>query len=104
LAIRIPERFRTIVVVVYALGGAFWLADMFLTRIVLQADGVFIFSDFRSRTVSRTEIDIVTWEKGCGASIKLRGGKRERLPNAGQTPQGLTNTIRAWLRRTEVET
>ena len=104
LAIRIPDGFKIIAVVVYALGGALWLADMFLKRIVLQADGIFIFSDFRSRTVSRAEIDSVTWEKGGGTSIKLRDGKWVRLPNAGQTSQGLANTIRAWLRRTEVET
>jgi hypothetical protein len=100
VSMRVPERFRLMAGAGYAVLGAFWLADLFLTRIVLQADGIFIFSEFRSRTVPRAEIESVTWEKGCGASLKLRDGKWVRLPNAGQSPQGLTNTIRAWLKKT----
>ena len=100
----IPDGHRVWFVPVYAIVGALWLADGFTRRIVLGSDSIRIvsISDFQSRTISRTEVDSVTWEAGCGASIKLRDGKWVRLPNVGRNPQGLTNTIRAWLKRTEV--
>lgn len=99
----IPDRHRVWVVPVFAVVGALWLADAFTRRIVLWSDGIRIvsLSDFQSRTISRAEIDSVTWEKGCGASLKLRDGQWVRLPNVGRDPQGLTNTIRTWLRMTE---
>jgi hypothetical protein len=98
----IPDGHRVWVVPVYAIVGAVWLADAFTRRIVLGGDNLRIvsISDFQSRTLSRAEVDSVTWEKGCGASIKLLDGKWVRLPNVGRDPQGLTNTIRAWLKRT----
>jgi hypothetical protein len=99
----VPDGHRVWVVPLYGIVGAFWLADAFTRRIVLGSDSIRIvsISDFQSRTLSRVEVDSVTWEKGCGASIKLRDGKWVRLPNVGRDLQGLTNTIRAWLKRTE---
>jgi hypothetical protein len=98
----IPDRHRVWIVSVYAIVGALWLADAFTRRIVLGSDSIRIvsISDFQSRTLPREEVESVTWEKGCGASIKLRDGKWVRLPSVGRDPQGLTNTIRAWLKRT----
>jgi hypothetical protein len=100
----ISDHHRVWIVPVYALFGALWLADLFTTRIVLARDSIRIvsISDFQSRTVPRVEIESVTWEKGCGASIRLRDGKWVRLPSVGRDAQGLTNTIRAWLKRTEI--
>jgi len=84
--------------------GVLWLADIFTRRIVLGADNIRIisFSDYQCRTIPRTEIESVTWEKGCGASLIMRAGRGVRLPNVGRDPQGLTNTIRAWLEQTGV--
>jgi hypothetical protein len=98
----IASRHRIWIVPIYALFGALWLADIFMKRIVLTKDGLRIVSvaTFRSRTVPRIEIESVTWEKGCGASIKLRNGTWVRLPDVGRNAQGLTNTIRAWLNKT----
>ena len=104
LPFSIPDRHRVWIVPVFALFGALWLADAFTTRIVLGPDSIHLvsISDFQSRTIPRVEIESVTWEKGCGASIRLRDGKWVRLPSVGRDAQGLTNTIRAWLKRTEV--
>jgi hypothetical protein len=108
LSIHLPfginDRHRVWIVPLYAAAGAFWLADVFTTRIVLGADNIRLvsISDFQSRIILRAEIASVTWEKGCGASLILRGGKGVRLPSVGRNAQGLTNTIRAWLKRTEV--
>jgi hypothetical protein len=99
----IPDHHRVWVVPAYAVLGALWLVDAFTRRIVLGKDSIRVvsISDFQSQTLARAELESVTWEKGCGASIKLRGGRWVRLPNIGRDPQGLTNTIRAWLKRTE---
>lgn len=103
LPLRMPGRFGVIVATAYAVVGAFWLADIFFKRVVLQPDGILIFAAFRSRIYPRGEIESVTWASGCGASMKLNNGKWVRLPNTGQTPQGLTNSIQAWLRKTETQ-
>ena len=103
LPLRMPGRFGVVVAAGYAVVGAFWLADIFLKRVVLQPNGILIFAAFRSHTYPRSEIESVKWESGCGASMKLRDGNWIRLPNTGQTPQGLTNSIRAWLKKTETD-
>jgi hypothetical protein len=100
----ISDRHRIWLVPIYAVLGVLWLVDIFTRRIVLGPDSIRIisFSDHQYRTVPRTEIESVTWEKGCGASLIMRAGRGIRLPNVGRDPQGLTNTIRAWLKKTKV--
>ncbi len=103
LPFNIPERYKPLVLTCFVIGGAFAVVDIFLKRIALQNDRITIvsLSDYVSRTIPRADIESVTWEKGCGASMKLCDGKWVRLPNVGLNAQGLTNTIRAWLKRTE---
>jgi hypothetical protein len=97
----IPDRFRIWIAPAYMILGALWLADVFLTRIELGENGLRIVSfPFRSRAIPRTEIDSVTWAAGRGASIILHGGRGVSIPSVGRDAQGLTNTIRAWLKRT----
>jgi hypothetical protein len=100
----ISDRHKVWLVPAYALSGVLWLADIFTRRIVLSPDSIRIvsLSDFQFRAIPRSEIEDVTWAKGCGASLILREGKGVRLPNVGRDPQGLTNTIRAWLKKTGV--
>lgn len=100
----IPDRYRIWVVPIYAVLGALWLVDVFTRRIVLGADSIHIISifDYLNRTIPRAEIKSVTWQAGCGASLILNEGRGVRLPHVGRNLQGLTNTIRAWLKRTEV--
>jgi hypothetical protein len=99
----IPDHFKTWIAPAYIVLGGLGLADMLLTRIALGRDKLRIVFGFRSQTIPRAEIDSVTWAAGCGASVILRGGKGVPLPSVGRNAQGLTNTIRAWLKRTEVE-
>ena len=100
----ISDRHRVWLVPAYAVLGVLWLADIFTRRIVLGPDSIRLvsFSDYQCRTILRTEIESVTWEKGCGASLIMREGRGVRLPNVGRDPQGLTNTIRAWLKKTGI--
>ena len=98
----IPDRFKIWIAPCYVFLGALGIADLLLTQIALGSDNVRIVSGFRSRTIPRAEIDNVTWAAGCGASLILHDGKGVRLPSVGRNAQGLTNAIRAWLKRTQV--
>ena len=98
----ISARHRVWLLPTYAILGALWLADIFTRRIILEADSIRIvsYSDYLHRSIPRATIKSVNWEKGCGASLILQEGRGVRLPNVGLDPQGLTNTIRAWLKKT----
>jgi len=98
----IPERFEVWIAPAYILLGALGIADLLLSRITLGGSDLRIVSGFRSQRIPRAEIDRVTWAAGCGASLILRDGKGVRLPSVGHNAQALTNTIQAWLKRTEV--
>lgn len=102
LPFNLSERYHHWVVAGYAIFGALWLVDVFFTRIELRHDCIRIVSitDFKVRTIPRTEIQRVTWEKGGGTSLVLLNGTAVKLPSVGRNAQGLTNTIRAWLNRT----
>jgi hypothetical protein len=102
LPFNIPEYHKAYIVPCYVVAGLLWLADVFFTRIELRPDTIKIVSiaPFTSRVIPRPQIDSVTWEKGCGASLKLTDGKWVKLPDVTGNAQGLTNTIRAWLKRT----
>ncbi|HEX8371427.1 MAG TPA: hypothetical protein VF585_01500 [Chthoniobacterales bacterium] len=106
LPFHIPSRFKIVVVPTYVLLGAFWLADIFLTRIALHDDRLTVISvtDFLLRDIPRSEIETVKWEKGCRAALRLREGTWLHLPDAGRTAQSVAATIRAWLKRTEQAT
>jgi len=105
LPLNIPEPHRVWIVPAFALCGALWLLDGFTTKIVLGSDSIRIvsLSDFLLRTIPRAEVDNVTWESGCGAVLLLRNGEGVKLPSVGRNAQGLSNTIRAWLKRTEFQ-
>ncbi|HSY18475.1 MAG TPA: hypothetical protein VK815_09090 [Candidatus Acidoferrales bacterium] len=101
----IPDKYRVWIIPFYALGGVLWLADVFLSRIVLGPDTLRIVSptDFLAHTFTRAEIAEVSWTKIGGARLTLRDGKKIRFPSVDRDPRGLTNTIRAWLKRTETK-
>jgi hypothetical protein len=99
-AMRGPERYRTVAVAVIAACGALWIADVFLTRIVVYDDRIFVWSMFQRRNVLRSQITSVTWEKGAGAYLRLQDGSSVKLPQMGKSYQSQVNSIRAWLKRT----
>lgn len=69
-------------------------------RLELTSDGVLFVANFRRRFIPRTEIESVTWAKGSGVSLRLTDGTWAHLPELGYGSLALTNTIRAWLKRT----
>jgi len=108
LAIHLPfdiaDRHRVWIVPCFAFLGAFVVAEVFVTRIVIGGDSIRIvsLSDFMSRTIPRSEVAGVSGKRR-GVSLLLRNGEVIRLPGVGRSTQGLINTIRAWITRTEVQ-
>jgi len=81
--------------------GFLGIIEVFVSRIVLQADSIEIVRLFRRRSIVRSDISSVTWEKGCGVSIKLKDGHWAKLPDTGRNALAQTNTLRAWLKSTK---
>ena len=67
--------------------------------LTLEDDYLEFREDFKRRRIEKHQIEEVTWEKGCSVSVKLLSGEWVDLPGLGQNSQGLTNSVRAWLRR-----
>jgi len=86
--------------VALALFSLVGLVASMTTRVVLYSDSLAITANLRRRTYSRTALDRVTWEGGVGVSLRLTSGEWIRLPDVGNS-QSVSNSIRAWLKRTE---
>lgn len=102
LPFNIPEYHKTYIVPCYVVFGLVWLTDVFFTRIELRDDSIKIVSiaPLKAQIIPRPQIDSVTWEKGCGASLKLTNGTWVKLPGVTGNAHGLANTVRAWIKRT----
>jgi len=84
---------------VFAALAGIGLLEAILTCVELGGDSLTFVTQFRRRRIPRADIDSVTWESGCGVSIKLVTGAWVTLPDTGNS-QARTNSIRAWLKRT----
>lgn len=84
--------------VLMGLGG---VAESLLVRVSLLDDALRIRTLLGRRRVPRESIAKVSWEGGSGVAVQLHDGAWIKLPEMGQDSQGLANSIRAWLRRTE---
>lgn len=80
---------------IFAVAG---VVESFRTYIILSDTEIRFRETFRKSAISRKDIVKVTWEAGCGVSLLLADGTWTNLPDLGQNSQGLTNSIRAWLR------
>ncbi len=97
----------------YRQEGLSWICVFFIGFSVLGAAGIvessfayILLGDteirfretFRKTAIPKNEIAKVTWEAGCGVSLLLRDGTWVKVPDLGHNSQGLTNSIRSWLR------
>ena len=69
-----------------------------LARIVLLSDRIEFGGPFGRTSIAKTEIESVTWEAGCGVSLRMKSQSWRRIPDLGRA-QGVCNSIRAWLKR-----
>lgn len=71
--------------------------EHFLIRIVLLPDKL-EYGVFRRTSILKQDIESVTWEAGCGVSLRMKSQSWRRIPDLGRA-QGVCNSIRAWLRK-----
>ena len=83
--------------------GVAGVAEVATSRVVLGDDALECGAVWSRRRYPVGDIDSVSWEKGGGVFLKLKGGGFAQLPELGYNSQGLTNTVRAWLKRRRAE-
>ncbi len=86
----------------FTLLGALAIFEVFVVRVELLENELLIASGWRWRRYQRSIVDHATWSAGSGVSIRLKDGSWVKLPELGYDSQSLTNSIRAWLRRTPI--
>ncbi len=65
----------------------------------LDAETLEFRENFKLMAFSKADIEKVTWEAGCGVSICLVSGEWVKVPTFLENNQGITNSIRAWLKK-----
>lgn len=53
---------------------------------------------FRTVKIPKADISEVTWTAGGGVSIQLTSGRWVMVPDLGYDSQGLTNSLKAWVK------
>jgi hypothetical protein len=66
--------------------------------LVLDEEGIRFRKSFRSVQILKSDIEQVTWTKGGGTSVKREDGTWVMVPDMGYDSQGMTNSLKAWLR------
>jgi hypothetical protein len=82
------------------IGGVIEVAT---SRVSLYDDALECGTIWSRRCHPVADIASVSWEKGGGVFLKLKSGGFAQLPELGYNSQGLTNTVRAWLKRRHAE-
>ena len=66
--------------------------------VILKSGEIEFGSVLGRHTIRKEDIESVTWEKGCGVSLKLKDGGWQRVPDL-HNAQRVSAGIRAWLKR-----
>lgn len=74
------------------------VVESFTMYILLEDKQISFRETFRKTAIPKSDIVKVTWEAGCGVSLLLSDGTWAKVPDLGHNSQGLTNSIRSWLR------
>ena len=82
----------------FSILGVAGVVESFSSYIQLDETEIRFRETFRTTAIPKTDIVKVTWEAGCGVSLMLSDGTWSRVPDLGHNSQGLTNSIRSWLR------
>ena len=72
--------------------------ESFTMYILLDEKEIRFRETFRKTAIPKSDIVRVTWEAGCGVSLLLSDGTWAKVPDLGHNSQGMTNSIRSWLR------
>jgi hypothetical protein len=80
--------------------GVLWFLvswECFVSYLHLGDEALEYRMNFKRVRIQKDEIDKVTWEAGCGVSVRRVNGGWEEIPTFGNNSRGLTNSVRAWL-------
>jgi hypothetical protein len=82
----------------FSILGVAGVVESFFMHIRLDESQISFRESFQKTVIPKGDIVKVTWEAGCGVSLLLSDGTWAKVPDLGQNSQGLTNSIRSWLR------
>lgn len=82
----------------FSILGVAGTVESFFMYIRLDETEIRFRETFRNTAIPRSDIVRVTWEAGCGVSLLLSDGTWAKVPDLGHNSQGLTNSIRSWLK------
>lgn len=85
-----------VVATVLAAAGA---VDAFTAKVELFPERMVVVANLVRREYLRSEFVGVTWAKGVPVMLTFRSGAHLRLPDVGANAQGVSNSVRAWLRK-----
>lgn len=80
------------------------IADALSCKVELYPEQIVIVSNLRKSTFARGGFVRASWAKGVPATLERSDGSFLKLPDVGGNAQGLTNSLRAWIKRGRVET
>ncbi len=78
--------------------GVAGIIESFSSYIFLEDTEIKFRQTFGKAVIPKSDIKRVTWEAGCGVSLLLGDGTWVKVPDLGHNSQGLTNSIRSWLK------
>ena len=92
------EKWVSIGLASFSIFGVLTLVEVISSRLKLTPDEIQITQWFKTKRIPVKKISDVSWEKGCGVTLKMKDGNWEKIPSLGKNSQGLTNSIRACIK------
>ena len=83
-------------ITIFALAGAI---DALTSKVEVFPEHLVVVGNLRRREYERSDFVSVSWAKGVPVTLQSKSGENLRLPPVGSSAQGLTNTLRAWIKR-----
>lgn len=73
--------------------------DTLTARVVIFPERLVVVSNFVRREYARGNFVAVDWAKGCPVSLQRIDGSWFKLPPVGSDARGVSNSLRAWIKR-----
>jgi hypothetical protein len=81
--------------------GVLGIVEALTARLLLADDALHVTKFWTRRSYPRATIRQATYARGCPVTLELSNGQWAMLPDLGHNTQGITNSIRAWLKALE---
>ncbi|EDY81334.1 hypothetical protein VDG1235_952 [Verrucomicrobiia bacterium DG1235] len=74
------------------------LVELLNEKVTFYPSRIVIWKTFEKMEIGIDEIREVYWQKGCQCVLIKNDGEKISIPNPGTTNQGITNSIKAWMK------